>query len=419
VSFCIEEMSKQGSGHRIESIDAGRGIAILLMLFVNDIAGVDGLPSWMKHKPQGMDGMTFVDLVFPAFLFLVGMSLPFAVKRRLERGDRLGEVWKHILIRTLGLLVIGIFMVNSDSISDKGHLNPLLWTLLMYAGVLIVWNNPPKSRESAHDMMKRLRYAGILLLGALALLYQGNGASGIFQMRLHWWGILGLIGWAYLVSCLIYIPLRRQMAGLVGAMAILFCIYFADAGGFLIFLDWLKPYLKVSYMLGSHSAVVLSGAILGMMLTPDSPVKGHKERMGWAALFGLGLALAGLLLHSLHEIHVMFTINKNLGTPPWCLLSSAIFAWIWALLYWLIDVRGWKRWALPLKSAGTNALFAFILAPIFYTLFELLGKLFGGMNFYAELGNSFSTGLLRAIIFASLMTWMTGFLRRAGVWLKL
>ena len=269
------------------------------------------------------------------------------------------------------------------------------------------------------NVMKRLRCAGIVLLAALALLYQGNEASGIFQMRLQWWGILGLIGWAYLVSCLIYIPLRRQMAGLVGAMAILFCLYFADAGGFLPFLEWIDPYLKVSYMLGSHSAVVLSGAILGVNLTPDSPMRGHKERIRWAALYGSGLALAGLLLHSLNDIHVMFTINKNLGTPPWCLLGSAIFVWVWALLYWLMDVRGWRRWAAPLKSAGANALLAFILAPIFYTLFATFGELFGGTDFYAVLGNNPWTGLIRAIVFASLLTWMTGFLRRAGVWLKL
>ena len=412
-------MSHQKLGHRIESIDVGRGIAILLMLFVNDLAGVHGIPSWMKHMPQGMDGMTFVDLVFPAFLFIVGMSLPFAIRRRLERGDRMGQVWKHILIRTFGLLVIGVFMVNSDSISDKGFLNPLVWTLLMYGGIIIVWNNPPKTQESNHDIMPKLRLVAVLLLGVLALLYRGEGISGIFQMRPHWWGILGLIGWAYLVSCLIYIPLRRQMAGLVGAIAILFCIYMADEGGFLLFLGWIKPYIKISYMLGSHSAIVLSGALLGVILTPESPTKGHKERMRWAIVYGLGLASAGFLLHSLHEIHDMFIINKNLGTPPWCLLSSAIFAWIWALLYWLIDVRGWKRWAAPLKSAGANALLAFILAPIFYTLFALLAKVFGGMNFYAELGNNFSVGLLRAIVFALVLTWMTGFLRRAGAWLKL
>lgn len=405
--------------YRVESIDVGRGIAILMMLFVNDIAGVKGIPIWMKHTPRGVDGMTFIDLVFPAFLFTVGMALPFAIRRRLERGDTIWQVWRHILIRTLGLLVIGIFMVNSDSISDSRFLNPHLWTLLMYTGVVLVWNIPPHEPGLKRGIMLKLRIIGALMLVILALLYQGKGISGFFQMRTQWWGILGLIGWAYIVSCLFYIPLRRQIAGLVGAVAILYGIYMADEAGCFALLAWINSFLKISYMLGSHSAIVISGAILGMTLTPDSPVKGHKARIRWALVYGLGLALAGLLLHSLHDIHQIFIINKILGTPPWCLLSSAILVWIWVVIYWLIDVRGWKRWAVIIKSAGANALFAFILAPIFYAMFALLAQAFGGFNFYAELGENFAVGSWRALIFAFGLTWLTGALRRAGLWLKL
>ncbi|WP_315820042.1 DUF5009 domain-containing protein [Paraflavitalea speifideaquila] len=76
---------------RILSIDVFRGITILVMIFVNDVAGVSGIPSWMKHVPADADAMTFVDLVFPAFLFIVGMSLPFALNNRLAKGD---SFWK-------------------------------------------------------------------------------------------------------------------------------------------------------------------------------------------------------------------------------------------------------------------------------------------------------------------------------------
>ncbi len=405
--------------HRIESIDVGRGIAILMMLFVNDIAGVNGIPTWMKHTPRGVDGLTFVDLVFPAFLFIVGMSLPFAIRRRLERGDTMWQIWKHILIRTIGLLVIGVFMVNSDSISDKGPLNPHMWTLLMYTGVILVWNVPLQGPGLKRNIMLKLRIVGVFLLAVLALLYRGKEISGFFQMRTQWWGILGLIGWAYIVSCIFYIPLRRQKAGLVAAMTILYCIYMADVGGGLAFLSWIKPVINISYMLGSHSAIVISGALLGLILTPDSPVQGYKARIRWAIIYGLGLALGGLLLHSLHDIHEMFLINKILGTPPWCLLSSAIFAWIWVIVYWLIDVRRWKRWAVIVKSAGANALFAFILAPIFYSIFALLAQAFGGFDFFAELGNNFAIGFWRALVFSFGLIWLTGILPRAGVWLKL
>src|SRR5436190_1336678 len=69
---------------RIGSIDAFRGITILVMIFVNDVSGVSGIPAWMKHKAADADAMTFVDVVFPAFLFIVGMSLPFAINNRIS-----------------------------------------------------------------------------------------------------------------------------------------------------------------------------------------------------------------------------------------------------------------------------------------------------------------------------------------------
>ncbi len=69
---------------RVVSIDILRGLTILVMIFVNDIAGVIGLPSWLKHiQPPDADGMTFVDVVFPAFLFIVGMSIPQSLGKRL------------------------------------------------------------------------------------------------------------------------------------------------------------------------------------------------------------------------------------------------------------------------------------------------------------------------------------------------
>ena len=129
---------------RIDSIDIVRGITILVMLFVNDVAGVAGTPAWMLHvQPPDADGMTFVDIVFPAFLFIVGMAIPFALGKRMDRGDNVVEVWKHILIRTVGLLVIGVFMVNAGDMSDEAFLGRHGWTLLMYAGVILVWNRPP------------------------------------------------------------------------------------------------------------------------------------------------------------------------------------------------------------------------------------------------------------------------------------
>src|SRR5436190_13409562 len=98
----VARSSSSGSSNRIVSVDGVRGLVMFTMIFVNDIAGVpDRIVSpWMKHF-HGKSGMTFVELVFPAFLFIVGMSIPFALGSRLTKGEALWRIVLHILTRTL------------------------------------------------------------------------------------------------------------------------------------------------------------------------------------------------------------------------------------------------------------------------------------------------------------------------------
>ena len=62
-----------------------RGLTLLLMLFVNDLY-VKGVPAWLTHKAADYDGMGLADWVFPGFLFMVGMAIPFAIQNRLKKG---------------------------------------------------------------------------------------------------------------------------------------------------------------------------------------------------------------------------------------------------------------------------------------------------------------------------------------------
>src|SRR5215475_14199629 len=101
---------------RVTSVDALRGFVMFTMIFVNDLAGAGRVaPDWMVHfsdRHRGGSGMTFVDLVFPAFLFIVGMSIPFARGARLKKGEPIWKILLHVAVRTLSLLAIGILMVN-------------------------------------------------------------------------------------------------------------------------------------------------------------------------------------------------------------------------------------------------------------------------------------------------------------------
>ncbi len=404
---------------RIESIDILRGITILTMIFVNDLASVKIAPAWMKHYPPGTGGMTFVDLVFPAFLFIAGMSIPFAIDKRLAHGDSIWDVWKHILIRTLGLLIIGVFMVNSYSISKTGIINSDLWTLLMYAGVILVWNQRNRNSDKPSGFFTIERAIGIVILLISIFLYRGNNESGLIQMRTQWWGILGLIGWAYLVASAAYIILRNNLAGLVGVMSILYIFYISVEIVSLPLLQWINSWLVVSQALGSLAAISVSGIILGIIVKLDSQVASSKRRIRWAFFYGLGMIIAALLLNRLDDIHTVFIVDKNRATVPWCLLSSGFTVWIWIILYWIIDIKKWKGWAGVVQTAGNNALFAYVLAHIVGSIIMLTPFLFGGFNFHTELGNYLVTGLIRGVLFAFFITLLAGKLHRIGIWLKL
>jgi heparan-alpha-glucosaminide N-acetyltransferase len=397
---------------RIVSLDVLRGLNVLVMLFVNDLAGVRGAPGWMKHfSPHDGDGMTFVDVVFPAFLFIVGMSLPIALERRLARGGSLASALGHVATRTASLLFIGVLMVNEESYPAHALVDSRLWALLVYLGVCLVWMSPAAGPSRAGRMRQ---WIGWLVIAAAVLLYRASGASGLIQIRPHWWGILGLIGWAYLVTSVVILLFRRSALALAAAVVLLYCVFLADGVGFFGNLLGLKRWIAVGSMLGSHAAITASGALLGLTLAAQAS---HAVRIRTTVLLGGVLAAAALMLHALNGVHPMFIYNKIAATPPWCLLSSAYTAWIFALCYWIVDVRGAKAGTQTLASAGQNALCAYLVGPIAYAVLELL-PLIGGFDPWGWLGASFAWGFPRSLAFAVAAIVLTAYLQRRGLPLR-
>ena len=102
------------SGPRVISIDIFRGLTMAVMIFVNELSDVRGLPWWTYHAPARVDVMTYVDMVFPFFLFAVGMSLPLSVAQRLKRNSSLSSLLAHVAVRVLGLIVLGEILANAE-----------------------------------------------------------------------------------------------------------------------------------------------------------------------------------------------------------------------------------------------------------------------------------------------------------------
>jgi predicted acyltransferase len=98
---------------RIDSVDALRGLTILLLVFVNDLG--PAAPAWMHHiQPPSADGMTLADIVFRAFLLLVGVSSPLAFERAQAAGKSKLTQLVHVLTRTAGLLLLGVIELNGS-----------------------------------------------------------------------------------------------------------------------------------------------------------------------------------------------------------------------------------------------------------------------------------------------------------------
>ena len=389
---------------RIASIDTFRGITILAMIFVNDVAGVKHIPAWMKHVPSGVNGMTFVDVVFPAFLFIVGMSIPYAIQAREAKGEGARQIWQHILLRTLALLVLGVFMVNAEG-GNYNKAAMLLdirpWSILLYLFAAMIWNRYPKTPEK-QQLYKGLQLAGIAGLVALFFLYRG-GEAGDQMMRPHWWGILGLIGWAYLYSCAVYLGSGRSLVAVTGMVAVFLAMYMGlrDPDMQLpALLSWLKGQAGNA----SHAAVTLSGVALSLLIFNKDPKAEYRSILPQMLAMGLLLAVAGYFLQPLYGI------EKNAATPSWSLFSAAICVGVFAFLYWLMDVKGKERWAVFLRPAGAEPLLTYFLPFIFYALLSWLGITVLG----DYLGSGF-VGVLRSIGVALLMLWAVKGLIRLGI----
>jgi len=352
--------------------------------------------------------------VFPAFLFIVGIAVPFALGGRLRRGESRGRAFRHVLARTVALLVMGVLMVNAEH-GVGGPLSTPVWTLVTTAGVFLLWGVP----EAGWGRVPRrwLRLAGAALILVAALAYRSPEASGLVHLRPHWWGILGLIGWAYLAVSTLYLLVGERATALTGIVALLYCTALADAaGGVGAFLP--RPLLGP--VLGTHAAIAMAGALVGVLLRRHLQEARRAVRPLVVQVLSLaaGLAAAGLLLHTLRALHPAFHVSKNHATAPWGLYSSALTAAAWLVFFLLADVLGWRRWPRSLTITGENPLVAYLLAPALLAAFTLLAPLFGG-NPYEALGATTGVGLVRSAVFAWAVARLTGALRSLGLRIQL
>jgi len=431
--------SSPGAGSRVASVDVLRALIIALMVFVNDIAGASRAPSWLHHAGIEFDGMTVPDFVFPAFLFIAGMSVPLALSRQRAAGASTWELLGRVVQRVLALLCMGVVMVSGEEHEPwvRG-----LWTTLAYVSLFFAFAVQPKEPGCAHSFLRVARPLGWLALTALVLLHTDEkgrhivggplwGAGDPVWLHHSWWGILGLIGWSYLSAALVFLFLGRRREWLVLATVVLALFFVAGSSDMAAhfarrpWLAWAQPLLGgvgavlgaingqvgLAEALGTLSALSVAGVCLGSILLPGSGLERPADRLRWAFGFSAGLLLLGLLLDAPHGV------SKIRATPAWTFYCAALTTLLWCGLYWLIDLkeRGAAfRW---LQPAGANPLLAYLLHPL---IFLSLWSLLGGWAAYpfAYHGWPACPTILGSLAMSLLVIWLTGRLAKWGFRLR-
>jgi heparan-alpha-glucosaminide N-acetyltransferase len=394
------------STDRISSIDIMRGLTLLLMLFVNDL-NMDVAPAWLGHMKSDFDGMGLADWVFPGFLFMVGMAIPFSFSKRISQGLTLPENSRHIFIRTISLLIIGVLMLNTGRVNPElTGMSQNLWALLMYIAVFLVWNNYA-DKDKRFFTVTGLRLAGIGILILLVFKFKSGQPENEGSLVTGWWGILGLIGWGYLVSAFTYLFCRESI--LKTAAVTLFFLVLNILSG-LRLLEFLNPVKLLLGVLieGNVPFIVLTGLTAGLILR-KSTQSGHKMVMINLIAPGVLCLAAGFILRR------WFILSKIEATPSWGLVCCGISFIVFSLIYLVTDVYKNKEWASFFKPAGENSLTTYLAPDILYFLIWMTGV---PLLVYKQ-----STEPLivvgGSIFWAVLMVWLTALLKRLGISLKL
>lgn len=382
---------------RILSIDVFRAITMLLMIFVNDFWSLTGVPNWLEHARSDQDFLGFSDIIFPSFLFIVGMAIPFAIRNRIGKGDTQARILFHIVLRSLALLVMGIFTVSTESEywSAMG-LSHGAFKILMITGFFLIWNVYPNSEGWKKQLFRGMQFSGVILLAVLAVTFRG-GEDGSSYMTPQWWGILGLIGWTYLISAPIYLFARKSTPVLLGFWAFFTLLNVADHA------NWLHTPLPGG---GAFQGFAFAGIAASLLLDQYS---NSTKRLKLPVIYlgaGTLLIIAGYILHE------FFIISKIQATPTWVFLCNGIAFGFFALIYFLVDLKGKANWFNLIKPAGTSTLTSYLIPYVYYSLavyaFTLPAFLKTGM-----------VGLGKSMVFALIIVGITAILGKMGVKLKI
>lgn len=301
------------SQDRLVSLDAFRGLTIAGMILVNNPGSWSHVYPPLAHA--SWHGCTPTDLIFPFFLFIVGVAMPFSFAKRLEHAHDRRKLYLKILKRSLLLIGLGLFLSGFPFYK---------FTTMRFPGVL--------------------QRIGIVY-GIVAILMLNTTPRG----QARWAAFLLFVYWAAMTL----IPVPGFGAGdlsMEGNLA-------AFVDNTLLHGHTWKPTWDPEGLLSTIPAIAttLTGVLTGHFLR----ARHEKSAIaGWLFVYGWIALLAGLLWS------IWFPLNKSLWTSSYVLYTSGAALQLLGVCYWLIDVQNIRSWAKPAIIYGTNAIIVFVLSGL-------------------------------------------------------
>jgi predicted acyltransferase len=318
------------------SLDVFRGATIASMILVNNPGTWSAMYKPLDHAEW--HGWTFTDLIFPFFIWIVGVAIPLSTARRLEQGQSRQQLLWHALRRAVIIFALGFFLNSLSLVLDASLWRDGLGSWLQYYATHV----------RVPGVLQRI---GICYFIAM-LIYLSSGIRG----QVIW--IAGLL-MGYWVLMIVGPMLGFGSGGL-------------EAHG--NFSEWVDNAVLNGKVIGMHvwrggktwdpegvfSTVpaiatclfgIMAGHVLRSKQTPET-------KTAWLFVGGnLLLFLGGVM-------DCWLPINKKLWTSSYSVFMAGMAMNCFAVCYWLVDVQGWRKWAKPFAIYGMNAIAVFMMAGL-------------------------------------------------------
>jgi predicted acyltransferase len=376
---------------RLISLDAFRGFTIASMIMVNNPGSWSNVYAPLLHK--SWNGITPTDLIFPFFIFIVGVSIALAYTKRLElalpKTELFGKiVWRSVKIFSVGVLLALYSKVNNTT---EGGVH-FLWILLVIILMCIFMLPEFQTRSRIASFAQTAVHVSAVVIILALIVFRFN------DLRIA--GVLQRIALVFLVCAFLFLTVKWKTQAIVaGIILVLYCLLMTvvpTPGYDKAVLDpgvnlaaWIDSFITPGSMYHKTSetgivfpyfwawdpegffstfpaiATGITGMLAGTLLVSKKSID---QKIIWLFVAGFISATAGVVWSW------WFPLNKPIWTSSYVLATSGLASMTLGCSMWLVDVLGYKKYAKPWVIFGSNAIGVYVLAG-------LLGYLFYGGHF--------------------------------------